>query len=736
MIAFFYDLLLILPFSAILTLMLRPYFWGLHTVIPVLLVCAVSVVLLLLLRHLKNHGRIWLAGILATVFLAFLLLQPAEERADFLAAQTWAAEIFLLSLGCCLLHLLPEKYRLLRLLTVLGGAIALTVMAFFGFWIEHAVVGFFLLYLILTLTNEVQHRSVKEGDTDPKKHLVCTSPFWLLLFVGLLLMKAPKEPYRWGFVRTMIDHAQALFAGNPWDSGPPQIGFTDRGDLAGSFGKGDYTALTADLRSPGDAQLYLGGIHFDTFDGQQWSKNDVSTADQQALDTLETMSAILDFEEIQAFEDLMHRSSLHLSYEGLRSARIFTLPKTDPAKGVYDLDLSQRGGDLETASGKAAKQSYDIVYFPMNRGHAIFAHLANTPHTVTPESWNAALEQCKLADPTQYRYEDYLAYHNAIREQYLPDTPISSELQAFLDPWMAGAETDYEKLLRIEKLLQSFTYSDHPGALPSDSDSAADYLDYFILQKQEGFCSHYATAFVLLARAYGIPARYVQGYRVPVGALSFVHVIIQSSYAHAWPEAYLDGIGWISFEPTPGMNLVARWSTTEEKERRAEELAMAEEEADSYRAPETHSASENAAPATPEEEPAGPSVRWYHIVLPITAGLLLALLLFGIDRLVGRIRYNKMTTREKAMWLCKRNLELLKRMKMARPESETIEEFATRAEESFSSEDLAFCAIYEKMIYGGMEPAAEELELLINNRKALQQLRRQRMTAFLHRARK
>ena len=101
--------------------------------------------------------------------------------------------------------------------------------------------------------------------------------------------------------------------------------------------------------------------------------------------------------------------------------------------------------------------------------------------------------------------------------------------------------------------------------------------------------------------------------------------------------------------------------------------------------------------------------------MPLGAGLLLAALLFGLDRLIHRIRYRRMNAREKALWLCRRNLDLLKRMKMSRRESETIEEFAARAGERFEEEELVFCNIYEELLYGDPDPSEEILDTLSDN---------------------
>ena len=71
------------------------------------------------------------------------------------------------------------------------------------------------------------------------------------------------------------------------------------------------------------------------------------------------------------------------------------------------------------------------------------------------------------------------------------------------------------------------------------------------LQQRRGFCEQFAATFAAMARSLGIPARVAVGYRTgTLGADDRYHVTNHD--AHAWPEVWIDGAGWIPFEPTPG----------------------------------------------------------------------------------------------------------------------------------------------------------------------------------------
>jgi hypothetical protein len=74
-------------------------------------------------------------------------------------------------------------------------------------------------------------------------------------------------------------------------------------------------------------------------------------------------------------------------------------------------------------------------------------------------------------------------------------------------------------------------------------------VDQFLFEEKEGYCTYFATSMVVLARSIGIPARYAEGFVLPTQKEGS-NFVVTNEHAHAWPELYFEGIGWISFEPT------------------------------------------------------------------------------------------------------------------------------------------------------------------------------------------
>ncbi len=89
-----------------------------------------------------------------------------------------------------------------------------------------------------------------------------------------------------------------------------------------------------------------------------------------------------------------------------------------------------------------------------------------------------------------------------------------------------------------------YSYTLSPGGYGRDA------IDEFWLDRKEGFCEHFAAAFVVVMRAMNVPARVVTGYQGtdPVPTDGFY--IVRQSSAHAWAEYWQPGTGWVRADPT------------------------------------------------------------------------------------------------------------------------------------------------------------------------------------------
>ena len=120
---------------------------------------------------------------------------------------------------------------------------------------------------------------------------------------------------------------------------------------------------------------------------------------------------------------------------------------------------------------------------------------------------------------------------------------ISSELKDFALSLTDGLSNDYEKAAAIESFFQTggFTY-DLQYHAPDDSP------EYFLFTGKTGTCSDFASAYVLLARSAGLTVRYAEGYTPEAEGGN--RYVIKNRDSHAFPEVFIQNIGWMVFEPT------------------------------------------------------------------------------------------------------------------------------------------------------------------------------------------
>ena len=108
----------------------------------------------------------------------------------------------------------------------------------------------------------------------------------------------------------------------------------------------------------------------------------------------------------------------------------------------------------------------------------------------------------------------------------------------------AGSDVAYVQAVLAFLHTGGFSYSLTPPPLGSDP------IDDFLFNTRTGFCGHYASAFVDMMRAGGVPARVVTGYLGGQWNPYDRTLIVRQSDAHAWAEVWLDGHGWTRVDPT------------------------------------------------------------------------------------------------------------------------------------------------------------------------------------------
>lgn len=189
--------------------------------------------------------------------------------------------------------------------------------------------------------------------------------------------------------------------------------------------------------------------------------------------------------------------------------------------------------------------------------------MQGTPWTIDPVTRDVRVG--RAVSSYRVTYADLAPSPPQLRESGAPDSPDVTEddytlpdtIRPMLESWSAevtrGADNPLDRAIAIQNHLRGSEYTYSLDLGPQLRDETGGLMDPIRMfrETKRGYCVQFATAMIMLARAQGIPARMAIGFLPgdPSGTDSYV---VKASDAHAWPELYFQGYGWLRFEPTPG----------------------------------------------------------------------------------------------------------------------------------------------------------------------------------------
>jgi hypothetical protein len=134
-----------------------------------------------------------------------------------------------------------------------------------------------------------------------------------------------------------------------------------------------------------------------------------------------------------------------------------------------------------------------------------------------------------------------------ILREYLTLPPLDPRIPELARQMTAGAERPAQKARAMEAhLRQDYGYTLELLSRPVD-----DPLAYFLFVRRKGHCEYFASSMAVMLRTLGIPSRVVTGFQSGVYNPMTGWQVIRASDAHSWVEAWIEGRGWTTFDPTP-----------------------------------------------------------------------------------------------------------------------------------------------------------------------------------------
>jgi transglutaminase-like putative cysteine protease len=151
-----------------------------------------------------------------------------------------------------------------------------------------------------------------------------------------------------------------------------------------------------------------------------------------------------------------------------------------------------------------------------------------------------------LDPPEPPRYPGALALADESRELYLRTGRLDARVEE-LARQAGGVGSELRRARAIEEHLRS-KYGYTMELLEREVD---DPIAHFLFERKKGHCEYFASAMALMLRSVGIPSRIATGFQSGVFNPISGWYLIRASDAHSWVEAFLEGYGWVTFDPTP-----------------------------------------------------------------------------------------------------------------------------------------------------------------------------------------
>ncbi len=272
------------------------------------------------------------------------------------------------------------------------------------------------------------------------------------------------------------------------------------GDIA-NLSQSDATAFRVKFkgRRPEQSRLYWRGLVLSYFDGRTWTQFSSRLPIQGVKEVLQT-----DPPQSRSKKDLLEYDVI---YEQTNQNWLFTLSTVIDWKGEAILGFDYRLMANQALRAPTAFTVYSDI---------------NAARNASP---NAALRRLTLRIPQGQN----------------PRT------RALAEEWRGKANSDkiYAQKVMAHFRNQEFFYTLRPPVT-----GQRDTIDQFLFESRRGFCSHYAGSFVYMMRTAGIPARVVIGYQGGEWNEGGGFLTVREYDAHAWAEVWLEGEGWVRFDPT------------------------------------------------------------------------------------------------------------------------------------------------------------------------------------------
>ena len=443
------------------------------------------------------------------------------------------------------------------------------------------------LYLTLILTFAVtlpvfvyaRNQLTNPGDyLSSGQFILHAAPFCALIVAISFIIPAKPKPIEWKWLDTKINNLyHRITNGDIYVSeyfSVSSTGFGENSILGGKVRLDKTQVLKVD--SP--ERVYLKGSVRDIYTGSSWVNSstgyDLFSEEVNGLnyDTFELVYGLKLMGKGEGIiKELLKEKAIDITFLNLKTRSLFTPSKPTRMSIISSKAMSKiqvdNHGILVMDKPETKDFSYTVKSVNFNYGNKDLVKLLGSAkkglYEGTLESFkfhgikqsNNAGRYIILFDEDQNPINIYENDINSLYEHslevysrylQLPES-LPARIKSLAENIVSGINSDYEKAKAIEQYLSTnHPYTLKPRAMAKDR----DFVDFFLFDVKEGYCTYYASAMTVMLRTIGIPARYVEGYLMPSKPESGTTYQVTNENAHAWVEVYFEGFGWLPFEPT------------------------------------------------------------------------------------------------------------------------------------------------------------------------------------------
>ena len=563
------------------------------------------------------------------------------------------------------------------------------------------------------------------------KDAIYTYPLLVMFGIVLAVCPAKSEPLQWTFVEQLYNKAK-VFINDVYarinyytDKNDAVAGFSSKPSFSGGISDNDMEQLCL-IGNIEETGMYVVGGVYNTYTEKGWRNNITPEKyNENGWNYIQLLTFLKNegVDEEQA-KKLCKTRTYKVVYKNIYTDAAFTFLYSVNYKSEKKVKYEYYNSSAVFDKPKKKGFEYEITYIDINYGSDVLQNMWENIDTTYQKVYSYEelcrySTECFKVDLTKVIGENEYNDIGQDRAQMLAENylevpeQVPDRVRELAIEITRNCDSDYEKMSAIADYLREFAYNQHPADMTGDC-----VIDSFLFDVQEGYCTYFASAMVLLCRCVDIPARYVSGFYLGEDSKSTANTYVaRGNNAHAWAECYIDGYGFVTMEATPGYSAAStqEWHVEEPVSNETDNIKESQvppdnQGLDNAQADEKEQDLEQATEQDQTQE------HNESTMLPVfvATGLIILGILLLVITIRGLFCYRKYIALDYAKqcgYLLRLHLKLLAKSGMAKQSGETLREYGERMQ----IEGLSDCiAMYEKIKYGQAVCEKNEKDMFYN----------------------